>query len=94
MKIAQIILKVIEMPFKYLLYLLIYLYKFLISPLLPNTCIYHPSCSTYTLQAIKEHGVINGVVMGTKRIARCTPFHKGGLDLVPYNIKGDNKWIF
>lgn len=88
------ILKVIELPFKYLSYLLIYIYKFLISPLLPKSCIYHPTCSTYTLQSIKEYGVIKGIYMGGKRIMRCTPFHKGGLDLVPLNIKGDKKWIF
>ena len=94
MKIVSFILKVIEIPFKYLSYLLIYLYKFLISPLLPKSCIYHPTCSTYTLGAIKEHGVLFGAYLGGKRILRCTPFHKGGLDLVPYNIKGDHKWIF
>ncbi len=46
------------------------------------------------LLAIKEHGVIKGIWLGTKRLFRCTPSHNGGLDLVPINIKGEHKWIF
>jgi len=47
------------------------------------------------LQAIKEWGIIKGVYLGVKRIIRCNPFNKKcGLDMVPYNIKGVNKWIF
>jgi putative membrane protein insertion efficiency factor len=94
MKFVNTILKIVELPFKFLAYLVIYIYKLLISPLLPKSCIYHPTCSTYTLGAIKEFGVVKGGIMGAFRIMRCTPFHKGGIDLVPYNIKGDKKWIF
>ncbi len=93
MNLIKKALKIIELPFKYLAYLLIYLYKWLISPILPGSCMYHPSCSTYTLQAIKEHGVIKGIYLGSKRIMRCTPLHHGGIDLVTPNIKGDKKWI-
>jgi putative membrane protein insertion efficiency factor len=85
---------VITYPIRLVCYLLLYIYKFLISPLLPKSCIYYPSCSTYMLLAIKEHGVINGIWLGTKRLFRCTPRHNGGLDLVPTNIKGEHKWIF
>jgi len=46
------------------------------------------------LQSIKEWGVIKGIILGTHRIVRCNPLSKGGLDLVPYNLKGDKKWIF
>ncbi len=88
------ILKIIFLPITLLCYGLIYFYKFLISPLLPNTCIYYPTCSTYMLQSIKEFGVFKGILIGGKRILRCTPKHCGGLDLVPINIKGDKKWIF
>jgi putative membrane protein insertion efficiency factor len=86
--------KILFFPITLICYALIYFYKFVISPLLPNTCIYYPTCSTYMLLSIKEHGLIKGVWLGTKRIFRCTPKHKGGLDLVPLNIKGDKKWIF
>ena len=84
---------VITYPIRMVCYLLIYFYKVLISPLLPHSCIYYPSCSTYMLLAIKEHG-IKGIWLGTKRLFRCTPRHNGGLDLVPINIKGEHKWIF
>jgi putative membrane protein insertion efficiency factor len=76
MKIITFLLKVIELPFKILSYLLIYLYKFFISPLLPNHCIYYPSCSTYSLQAIKEHGVMKGIFLSAKRILRSLLFIK------------------
>ena len=94
MKILKIILKVIQFPFKMLCYLLIYIYKFLISPLLPHACVYQPTCSTYMFKSIKEFGVLKGILIGTKRLFRCTPKHAGELDPVPYNIKGDKKWVF
>ena len=94
MNFVTFLIKVIEYPFKILCNLLIYLYKFTLSPLIPNRCIYTPSCSTYMLQSISEFGVVVGIYLGAKRIFRCTPFHKGGIDLVPYNILGDKKWIF
>ena len=62
---------------------LIRLYKRFISPLLPSSCIYTPTCSMYTYEAIEKYGVIKGTWMGMKRIARCHPFHAGGYDPVP-----------
>lgn len=62
---------------------LIRLYKRFLSPLLPSACIYEPTCSVYTYQAIERYGVIRGSWMGAKRIARCHPFHEGGYDPVP-----------
>lgn len=88
------VVKVLGAPFRWLSVGLIYIYKLIISPLLPKSCIYYPTCSTYTLQAINEHGAVKGIYLGGKRILRCTPFHSGGIDLVPQNIKGDNKWIY
>lgn len=81
-------------PLKLLFLLFVYLYKFLISPFLPHTCIYSPTCSVYAIRAIQKYGPINGSVLATKRIFKCTPKHKGGLDLVPPNIKGEDKWLF
>lgn len=62
---------------------LIRFYKRFISPALPSACIYEPTCSVYTYQAIEKYGVIKGGWMGIKRIARCHPFHHGGYDPVP-----------
>lgn len=48
-----------------------------------DTCIYEPSCSNYMYQAIEEHGVIKGTLMGIWRVLRCNPFVHGGYDPVP-----------
>jgi uncharacterized protein len=62
---------------------MIRLYKRFISPALPSACIYEPTCSVYTYQAIERYGVLRGSWMGIKRISRCHPFHAGGYDPVP-----------
>jgi uncharacterized protein len=58
-------------------------YKRWISPMLPSACRFHPTCSEYMMQAIQDHGAARGFWMGLKRLARCHPFHAGGLDPVP-----------
>jgi putative membrane protein insertion efficiency factor len=58
------------------------LYKLALSPTLPSACRYYPSCSDYMRQAVEKYGPARGVWMGIKRIARCHPFHQGGLDPV------------
>lgn len=63
--------------------LLVKFYQLSISPLLPNSCRYTPSCSQYTIQALKEHGVIKGLILGIWRIARCNPWGGHGFDPVP-----------
>ena len=86
---------VILFPFKIFLYIPIYIYKFLISPLIPHVCRFYPTCSNYFIQAVREFGPIKGFYLGIKRIMRCTPNNKRkGYDPVPINIKGVSKWIF
>lgn len=68
-------------------------YKKLISPLLPDTCVFTPSCSSYTIEAVKKFGAVKGTAMGIKRLARCHPHAKNRFDPVPENIKGDYKWL-
>lgn len=58
-------------------------YKKCISPLLPTSCRYYPTCSTYMIEAIKKHGAFLGLIMGCSRILRCNPFIRGGYDPVP-----------
>jgi len=58
-------------------------YRILLSPLFPTTCRYVPTCSQYTLDALREHGALAGIWLGAKRILRCNPLGGGGLDPVP-----------
>jgi len=59
------------------------LYKKLISPVLPEACRFTPTCSEYTMTAVRRYGTIRGLWMGFKRILRCHPWHPGGHDPVP-----------
>lgn len=62
---------------------LIRCYQMFISPLLGRHCRFFPSCSGYTYEAIKKHGLLKGVFLGGKRLLKCHPFHPGGVDLIP-----------
>jgi len=64
-------------------------WRIYISPLYAwtNCCKFTPSCSAYTLQALKIHGTLKGSYLGVKRILRCNPFSKGGYDTVPQKEK-------
>lgn len=88
----QIFLDIIT--FRWLFKGLVIFYKKVISPCLPNVCIYTPTCSTYMMQSIEKFGVIRGGLRGLWRIMRCNPWSKGGFDPVPDNPKGDMKWLF
>jgi putative membrane protein insertion efficiency factor len=61
---------------------LIKVYRRLVSPMLPPSCRFAPSCSLYTLQAIEKYGLLKGGFMGARRILRCHPFSEGGFDPV------------
>lgn len=78
---------------KFLSYPLIWLIKFyqhFISPLTPATCRYTPTCSSYSLQAIKTHGAFKGGWLGLKRIGRCHPWGGSGYDPVPEKVQEEN----
>lgn len=70
-------------PLKRLFLLLIRGYQILISPLLPSSCRFQPTCSQYGYEAIETHGALRGGWMAVKRVLRCNPFFSGGYDPVP-----------
>lgn len=70
-------------PIKWLLIGLVRFYQLLISPLIGPRCRFYPTCSSYTIEALKQHGVLCGSWLAIKRIGRCHPANPGGVDLVP-----------
>ena len=88
----KVFIFIISIP-KYIALGFVWVYKTLISPLLPHACKFTPSCSTYMNESIREFGFFKGAALGIKRIFRCNPFSKGGLDPVKTNLKGDYKWL-
>ncbi len=71
--------KILVTPF----ILLVRFYQMAISPWLGNNCRYQPTCSSYMIEALKEHGLFKGLWLGTKRISRCHPWGGHGYDPVP-----------
>jgi putative membrane protein insertion efficiency factor len=60
----------------------IVVYQRVVSPAIPQRCKYHPTCSRYALEAIREYGILRGVVLAGWRLLRCNPWSYGGYDPV------------
>ena len=58
-------------------------YQVVLSPLLPASCRYYPSCSAYAIEALQRYGAFRGGWLVLRRLARCNPFRPGGYDPVP-----------
>ena len=76
-------MKFLNNIFKSIAVFLIVFYQKMLRPMMPNSCVFEPSCSEYTKQAIEKYGIIRGVAMGTHRISRCHPWQKNHYDPVP-----------
>ncbi len=61
-------------------------YRMVLSPMLGARCRFHPTCSQYALEAIREWGALRGVLLALRRIAKCHPLHDGGSDPVPRRL--------
>lgn len=58
-------------------------YQIVLSPVLPTSCRFFPSCSAYAIEALERHGALKGTALTIRRLARCQPFCAGGYDPVP-----------
>ena len=67
----------------YLIVFFIKLYQYLFSPILGRNCRFTPTCSNYSISAIRKYGLKKGFILSIKRISRCHPWNKGGYDPVP-----------
>lgn len=74
-KLKHILISIIKIPIKF--------YKLAISPYIPRTCRYTPSCSDYMLEALEVHGPIKGLFLGIRRLLSCHPLGGMGYDPVP-----------
>lgn len=90
----RVVFDALVYPVKIIVYDIVWLYKAIVSPLIPHTCRFYPSCSTYMLMSIQEWGIVRGVWLGMSRILRCRPKGSCGEDFVPLNIKGELKWTY
>jgi hypothetical protein len=67
------------------------IYRRWISPILPGSCRFAPTCSTYAHQALERHGAWKGALLTARRLLRCHPFHPGGYDPVPDILRETEK---
>ena len=72
----------------YIFVKIIRLYQIILSPILGSNCRYQPTCSQYMIDSINEWGVIKGILLGIKRIAKCHPLGSKGFDPIPKKVIG------
>ncbi|MFC7403915.1 membrane protein insertion efficiency factor YidD [Georgenia alba] len=79
-------------PLAWLLVLVVRAYQTIVSPWLPPTCRYYPSCSTYAVRSLRRHGFIKGTALAAWRLLRCNPWSRGGVDHVPPRGRWSTGW--
>ncbi len=83
MKLLKAITDCLKAALVWLLTLPILFYRACISPMLPNSCRFTPTCSAYALEALRKHGPIKGIWLTIRRLSRCHPWGGSGYDPVP-----------
>ena len=81
--LARRVLHVLALVPRFAVLLVIRGYQLVLSPMLPASCRYYPTCSAYAHEAVSRYGALRGGWMAVRRIARCHPFRPGGYDPVP-----------
>lgn len=76
-------MKTVKNILEFIVLLPVYFYRYSISPLKPPSCRYSPTCSAYTIEAVKKHGILKGLWLATTRIVSCNPWGGHGYDPVP-----------
>lgn len=72
-----------------LLVFLVRAYQWILSPILPPSCRFEPTCSSYAVEALSRHGAVRGGWLALRRLARCHPWSSGGYDPVPAAGRAD-----
>jgi len=83
MKVLSDLLRYLSVVIVYILIIPVKIYQYAISPMLGASCRYTPTCSTYSIQALKKHGPFKGSYLAIKRILSCSPWGGHGHDPVP-----------
>lgn len=76
-------MKVLNKIISKILIFFVLMYQKILSPYIPSSCRYTPTCSTYMIESLKKYGIFKGSYLGIIRILKCNPFNSGGYDPVP-----------
>lgn len=87
MRILRLLISILAVPVMGM----VLIYRWFISPLLPQCCRFQPTCSAYGLEALEKHGVLRGSVLTVRRISKCHPWGSSGFDPVPATKECRNK---
>lgn len=88
--LRSVVVSVRAFPVRALIFC-IQLYRTYVSPLRLPTCRFTPTCSEYTIDALREWGVVRGLALGLVRLVKCAPWHSGGWDPVPLRRRADTQ---